>query len=74
MQNSVLEANVSSVSRNDVLKAHTIVVLQQLGWNRVHAARALGISLSTIHRNLRAWGIAHIWDTDEFNHLVQSEV
>jgi DNA-binding NtrC family response regulator len=32
--------------------------LERLGWNQVQAAESLGIDRRTLHRKLRAWGIA----------------
>ena len=66
MQNSVLETNVSQVSRHRVVYAHTILMLNEHNWNRTHTSKALGISLRTLQRNMQAWGIDQIFSTEAY--------
>lgn len=51
------ERPTNITTRDEAQRTHTIRVLQLLNGNRTHTARALGISLNTLQRDLRRWGV-----------------
>lgn len=50
----------SAENLHDIERTAILSVLDKCGGNRTHAAEALGISVRTLQRKLKAWGVTHI--------------